>query len=58
MIQNKKKNFRDFRVFDSATQNSKLRNIGKFSFNSNFDSLKSKKMRYGSRRKKQIALPL
>ena len=40
------------------TQNRKLGNLGKFSFNSNFDSLKSKRMRYGSRKKKQIALPL
>ena len=40
------------------TQNQKLGNIGKFYFNANFDSLKSKRMRYGSRRKKQIALPL
>ena len=33
------------------TQNRKLGNFGKCSFNSDFDSLKPKRMRYGSRRK-------
>ena len=35
-----------------CTQNRKLGNLGKFSFNWNFHSLKSKRMRYGSRKKK------
>ena len=38
------------------TQNQKLGNLGKFSFKSNFDSLKSKRMHYGSKRKK-LKLP-
>ena len=38
------------------TQERKLRNLEKLSFNSNFGSLKSKRMRYGLRRKK-LKLP-
>ena len=40
------------------TQDRKLGNLGKLSVNSNFDSLKPKRMRYVSSSEKQRALPL
>ena len=54
-IQNKKGNFRDFRFFDFALYpRSKYPKSRKFSFNSNFDSLKFKDALWFKKRKLKL----